>query len=1273
MDLPTESLLSQGANTERSFTTEQLAPSRLERGTRVGHQLTPARISTIAFSILLLTASHASALVSVDDRKCIDEINKGGRKISLVQNKAIQSCVRLFSKGLPIGGSLDDCMIEGLPPKVTLNVNKAQAKAAKVCDGTPPTFGPFSLTEYTSVATTASFDLLADVLGAPPFDTSVSTDSDIGKCQFTLLKSLHKCEDTRLNEFRKCVRDGIKFGQINNEADIELLCLQSADQTEPRGKIAANCITKTVKQAASKCTNKGVALDTAFPGCGTTDEGELTDCFDQSARCRVCNFAVEVDALLTDCDLYDDGEANFSCATPNICGDSLILEDETCDDGNRTPGDGCDSSCQTETGYDCTGEPSVCEEVCGDGLIVGAETCDDSGTAPGDGCSDTCQIENGYACTGEPSACTPICGDGQIIGTETCDDGGTASGDGCDASCQLEPGWNCSGEPTSCTNICGDGIIVAGEACDDSGTAPGDGCDGSCQLEAGFNCSGEPTVCTNICGDGLIVSGESCDDGGTAGGDGCDATCGIETGYACTGAPSSCAPICGDGLIVGTEGCDDGGAVAGDGCSDVCQLEAGFNCSGEPTVCTNICGDGLVVAGETCDDAGTTPGDGCDGSCQEETGYACTGEPSTCVTVCGDGIIAGAETCDDGNASGQDGCSATCGVEAGYVCTGAPSTCTRFSVTITSPTHGSFTTATSVTVNGQINVLPAAQASLTVNGVSVTPSGSGAFTTSVPLDTAGIFTPIRASVTDLVFGGTAHDRVVKIFGPSVADGALSDESVALRLNDSGLDEAEPLVAGLAGSGLDLATLVPVGTVLINNECFIDGPFGSCLGRATVSIVNPAPSISGFGIDMDSMTNEVEGDIQVTDIDVNVFLDGTGLVPNCDINISANTANFLADYELQPDPIDPGVIDVNQTGPPAVSFGGFSTSFGGICDAPIIGDIIQAFIPDVESLTIDALRDFLDDPDDGGPLDSPTADAIETALAEISISGPIGSGLGVMLDTPLFDVLEDNDGITIGTDIAVTTEVGGGPGQCIPPTGAPDLTESLAVVQAFPPFGATTPVGGLPYELGLCISSEGFNQLLKAQVECGLLVSSITELDLDGGGPGAPIPLTASVLSLLIPQFAIFPPATPVRIDIRPTLAPVVAGDGPSGELTELKIAQVIADIVLDDGSETILLTGAFDADIGMDLEFAPGGLGIVLSEPLAGDITVAIIDNPLDVDEATLETTVLPPLVSTLLPSLASSLASFPLPEFLGLELGGVEVSKNGEFLSLFADLTPAP
>ena len=37
--------------------------------------------------------------------------------------------------------------------------------------------------------------------------------------------------------------------------------------------------------------------------------------------------------------------ANLGC---DLCGDGFVDANETCDDGNTTPGDGCDATCQTE-------------------------------------------------------------------------------------------------------------------------------------------------------------------------------------------------------------------------------------------------------------------------------------------------------------------------------------------------------------------------------------------------------------------------------------------------------------------------------------------------------------------------------------------------------------------------------------------------------------------------------------------------------------------------------------------------------------------------------------------------------------------------------------------------------------------------------------------------------------------------------------------------------------------------------------------------------------
>lgn len=286
--------------------------------------------------------------------------------------------------------------------------------------------------------------------------------------------------------------------------------------------------------------------------------------------------------------------------------------------------------------FDMSGLPledGTISPSCGNGVIGESETCDDGNSLGGDGCNAACQPEAGWQCGGEPSVCTPLCGDGLVRGDEVCDDGNTANGDGCTGQCDPEPGWTCFGQPSQCANTCGNGQLDAGEECDDANLVENDGCSASCRIDENWVCSGVPSICTPNCGDGWILGTEECDDGNTVSGDGCSVSCVVEPGWICSGVPSDCAQVCGDGITGPGEQCDDGNTAPDDGCSPNCQQEPGWACNGSPSVCQVLCGDGLVVAGEGCDDGATVAGDGCSPTCQLEDFHACYGEPSQCVCV----------------------------------------------------------------------------------------------------------------------------------------------------------------------------------------------------------------------------------------------------------------------------------------------------------------------------------------------------------------------------------------------------------------------------------------------------------------------------------------------------------------------------------------------------------------------------------------------------------------------------------------------------------------
>lgn len=226
------------------------------------------------------------------------------------------------------------------------------------------------------------------------------------------------------------------------------------------------------------------------------------------------------------------------------CGNGVVEEGESCDDGNTEPNDGCTPICQRQADYKCEtpGKKCVYDVRCGDGVLATVEACDDGNSEDGDGCSADCKtVEKGWQCRVPGHRCVPLCGDGIKTAGEGCDDGDTKNDDGCSSTCQVEPGWDCKGEPSKCTkSVCGNGKVETGEACDNGDKnglmfGDGSGCSKSCTKEPVCrDKDGHNTVCTPRCGDGNLDTGEDCDDGNQNDGDGCTSKCKVEQGFTCS-------------------------------------------------------------------------------------------------------------------------------------------------------------------------------------------------------------------------------------------------------------------------------------------------------------------------------------------------------------------------------------------------------------------------------------------------------------------------------------------------------------------------------------------------------------------------------------------------------------------------------------------------------------------------------------------------------------------------------------------------------------------
>jgi len=98
------------------------------------------------------------------------------------------------------------------------------------------------------------------------------------------------------------------------------------------------------------------------------------------------------------CDTGSFGCEGESCITSS--GSYVTITSVTCVECDEDTDCGEGSTCQN---YVCVGGAAP---VCGDGNLDTGEECDDGNTVNDDGCSSGCVIETGWGCTGEPSICT---------------------------------------------------------------------------------------------------------------------------------------------------------------------------------------------------------------------------------------------------------------------------------------------------------------------------------------------------------------------------------------------------------------------------------------------------------------------------------------------------------------------------------------------------------------------------------------------------------------------------------------------------------------------------------------------------------------------------------------------------------------------------------------------------------------------------------------------------------------------------------------------------
>ena len=571
---------------------------------------------------------------------------------------------------------------------------------------------------------------------------------------------------------------------------------------------------------------------------------------------------------------------------------------------------------------------------------------------------------------------------------------------------------------------------------------------------------------------------------------------------------------------------------------------------------------------------------------------------------------------------------------------------------------GVYTSSPTQLITGTVEVAAGdSLTSVTVNGNPATVDGK-TWSYELPLDGEAIFNSVNVEAT-FANGDVFRERRTVVYGDGttatiVPEGQVLNNAVGLRVNERSFTKLGPVIKSL--TTIDTAAIAPPGTVILD-ECITSIVVCTVYATATTAA---APTLADFSVELDSNQGNVRAVVTLADLNVPLDVDARifGIPSNCALNVDAASVTIDGNYALSPDPVDPHNLDVNLVGAtPTVTANDVDSDFtSGICSIPVIEQIVGLLLPDVTDLLETNLTTLLGDPDGAGAVDSPVADAIEAALDQVNIAGPIGESLGLNLDSTITAADEDTAGIDLRST-ALFTSAG-----VVPE--APDLTGSVGFGDTLDAIGPDSP-SGAPFDVAVGASITGFNQLLAGETERGLVNVDVSEL---GGQP-----VTLKSLFDTIGAGGIVTDDRPVVIQLRPEVAPVVTtADPPEGSLGEMRFNGYRVTVKTSDETQAVLMELVIDFTTGISLGLADDGLAFEFDQPAPENFSSDIVKNPLNLPDELVDQ-VFATLTPQVFDAVGDALPKFPLPQFVGLDLQLVEVARVGSGFVLYTDLVPAP
>jgi cysteine-rich repeat protein len=306
----------------------------------------------------IVAASPATAQIARPQQNCINAMEKDFARVDKQVGRQVASCLKNHAKERALSpnpgvDTVAACAIDDPRGKVMSSSQRAVADFDLRCIPALPTFGP---TEVDRVIQAPRYtgQTLAQDIWTTDIDFHLALerfDKPGASCQQKVWKAATKCEQAKLKEFARCTKKGLQGagfpGLIDSGSDMRDLCLGvgTGPQPDPKKKIARACTnpTKGIQKVLDRSCS-GMSLPALFPTCGSGSSAVTASCLDRKVSCRACLAINAANNIQRDCELFDDGLANTSCA----CGNGVVNAGEDCDDGNNRSFDGCTFDCRVE-------------------------------------------------------------------------------------------------------------------------------------------------------------------------------------------------------------------------------------------------------------------------------------------------------------------------------------------------------------------------------------------------------------------------------------------------------------------------------------------------------------------------------------------------------------------------------------------------------------------------------------------------------------------------------------------------------------------------------------------------------------------------------------------------------------------------------------------------------------------------------------------------------------------------------------------------------------